>query len=117
MLSPLRSCGFTKAMIRNVAEENKLPVADKPSYACLATRIPSCTPITAELLEKTEAAEAKLLEMGFRNFRVRYACGDAKIELGKNDFPLFYKVRDTVYSVLSEYYNNVLLDLKERTDE
>lgn len=117
ILSPLREFGYTKEQIRAIATENRLPVADKPSYACLATRIPSGTHITEQLLSKTQEAEEMLRQEGFKNFRIRYARGDAKLELGKADFELFGKKRDRVVSLLTPYYENLFLDLKERTDE
>lgn len=117
VLSPLRMCGYTKAHIRQIAEENHLPVADKPSYACLATRIPTDTVITGALLETTQKAEDALKEMGFQNVRIRYRNGDAVIELGRKDFTLFYDVKDAVYAALSAYYHHIYLDLKERADE
>ena len=44
--SPLRECGIDKAGVRRLARQAGLPVWDKPSYACLATRVPAGTPIT-----------------------------------------------------------------------
>ncbi|MBR2133247.1 MAG: ATP-dependent sacrificial sulfur transferase LarE [Eubacterium sp.] len=115
--SPLRICAMTKSEIRAIAKESNLPVADKPSYACLATRIKTNTPITAEALEKTEKSENILSSLGFRNYRVRYNNGSAVLELGLNDFAVFYKKRKEVYSALSKLYDEVYLNLKEREDE
>ncbi len=117
VLSPLKECGLTKAEIRQLAKENELFVFNKPSYACLATRIPSGTAIKSDMLIITEKAENEMRNMGFKNIRLRYMDGDAKIELGKSDFDLFFKNKDSVYSALKKYYNNVYLDLKERADE
>lgn len=117
VLSPLLECGYTKSDIRKAAAELNLPVADKPSYACLATRIPVGTKITAELLTKTEAAENALMKIGFKNFRVRYDNGAAKLELGRAERELFNKKKDEVYSALSPLYKTVDLNPKERPDE
>ena len=117
VLSPLRECGITKKDVRLIARENGLAIADKPSYACLATRIPTGTVITKQLLEKTEAAEDELRKLGFRNFRVRNLGNAAKLELGNGEFDLFYKNRDTAVKVLAPYYDEVYLDLKGRADE
>ena len=115
--SPLKLCGYTKSDIRKLALKNKLPVANKPSYACLATRIPTGTKITDELLKKTEQAENALRKEGFENFRVRYLNGAAKLELGKNEHKLLVEKKERVYTLLSKLYDGVLLDLKEREDE
>jgi len=117
VLSPLRLCGYTKAQIRETARRSGLPVADKPSYACLATRIPTGTAITAGALAVTERAENELRQLGLRNFRVRYREGDALLELGRNDFDVFCRKKDAIYSTLSAIYRNVYLNLKERPDE
>ena len=58
--SPLRECGLTKDEIRKLSRRAGLFTWNKPAYACLATRIPSGEPITAEKLQKTEAAERTL---------------------------------------------------------
>lgn len=117
VLSPLRSCGIEKQQIRWIAKEHALPVADKPSYACLATRIPANTAIRARMLQVTQEAEDAMRKVGFQNFRVRYLGGDAKIELSRQDFELFYQKREQVYHILSRYYPHVYLNLKERADE
>ena len=117
VLSPLRACGITKAQIRHLAQQAGLPLADKPAYACLATRIPTGNPISAPVLALTERAEARMRALGFRNFRVRYLGGDAKLELSRSDFSVFYRRRDALYAALSEDYRHIYLDLKERADE
>ena len=50
--SPLRECGLVKSEIRRLSKEAGLFTWDKPSYACLATRIPTGCTITAEKLQK-----------------------------------------------------------------
>lgn len=69
--SPLRECDLDKGEIRRRARQAGLPVWDKPSYACLATRIPTGTAITALDLARVERGEAALMDMGFTDFRLR----------------------------------------------
>lgn len=69
--SPLRKAGLTKAEIYALSMERGLPTAKKPSFACLATRIPYGEKITAEKLRSIEGAEKLLAEKGFTQFRVR----------------------------------------------
>ena len=71
VLSPLRLCGVTKAQVREKAKAAGLGVWDKPSYACLATRIPSGAAIQPEGLRRVERGEAALMDMGFADFRLR----------------------------------------------
>ncbi len=70
-LSPLEAAGLTKDEIRTLSREMGLPTADKPSFACLATRFPYGEPITAELLKRVDAAEQLLIDEGFGQLRVR----------------------------------------------
>ena len=60
VLSPLRLCGITKAGVRTLSRQAGLFTADKPAYACLATRIPAGTPIDADTLKRVEGAEGAL---------------------------------------------------------
>lgn len=69
--SPLRECGLTKSAVRRLAREAGLPVWDKPSYACLATRVPTGIPITAGALARVARGEALLMERGLFDFRLR----------------------------------------------
>lgn len=71
VLSPLRLCGITKKALREYSRNAGLFTWDKPAYACLATRVPTGTPIDANVLKKVEWAETELARMGFTDFRVR----------------------------------------------
>ena len=69
--SPLKSVGFSKRDIREAARKLGVPYWDKPSAACLASRIPYGEEITAEKLEMVELAEECLHDEGFAQLRVR----------------------------------------------
>lgn len=113
--SPLRECGLVKSEIRRLSRKGGLFTWDKPSYACLATRIPTGCEITAEKLQKTEAAENFLFSLGFSDFRVRMTPdGAAKLQLPADQLPLLMEKREEVLSVLKESYPAVLLDLEVR---
>ena len=88
---------------------------DKPSYACLATRIPTGCEITAEKLQKTEAAEDFLFSLGFSDFRVRMMPnGAARLQLPENQLPLLMEKRAEILNELKKHYPAVLLDLEVR---
>lgn len=112
--SPLRECGLTKAEIRNRSKQAGLFTWDKPSYACLATRVPTGTPITNELLKKTEAAERYLATLGLRDFRVRLIGDSAKIQVPQAYFTTVLHNRLQIVAELKKYYNEVLLDMEVR---
>ena len=79
--SPLRQCGITKADIRRLAEEAGIAVWDKPSYACLATRIPAGTAITPDMLRRVERGESMLMDLGFSDFRLRLRGDQALLQV------------------------------------
>lgn len=108
--SPLREAGLTKAEIRELSRAAGLFTWDKPAYACLATRIPTGTAITAADLRRTERAENHLASLGFRDFRVRLFGGAARIQLRENQFPLFMQHREAIVTTLRQWYDAVLLD-------
>ena len=111
--SPLRECGLTKDAIRELSRQAGLFTWDKPAYACLATRIPTGTAITEDLLSRTEWAEDYLLSLGFTDFRVRTLGNDAKLQLKAQDFPLLER-REEITGELKKRYASILLDLEER---
>lgn len=112
--SPLRECGLTKTRIRELSKDLGLFTHDKPAYACLASRIPEGTEITAEMLQKSEAAEDYLRELGFSDFRVRYFDGSARISVKAEQLPMVLRQRGQLLRELKKYYRYVMLDLEER---
>jgi uncharacterized protein len=81
VISPLKACGLGKAEIRKLSMELGIKTWDKPSMACLASRIPYNEPITAEKLRMVEMAEKQLFSMGFAQFRVRCHGSIARVEI------------------------------------
>ena len=112
--SPLRECGLTKEKIRELSKEAGLFTWDKPSYACLATRIPVGQPITRLDLEKAERGEGLLSGMGFRDFRLRLTVKGCKLQIQEEQFPLLLARRKDILSALSPLFAELVLDLKPR---
>ena len=83
--SPLLEHGVTKAEVREIARYYDLSVADKPSMACLSSRIPTGLEVTEERLTRVEKAERLLRRGGFEQFRVRDHDGLARIEVGAEE--------------------------------
>ena len=80
--APLLEVGLTKAEIRHLSKELGLPTWDKPALACLSSRFPYGTRITAELLARLDAAEDYLRhDLGFRQVRVRHHDSIARLEV------------------------------------
>jgi uncharacterized protein len=110
--SPLIEAGITKPEVRAIAQHLGLPVWDKPAMACLSSRVPHGTPITPELLRQIEQAEDVLVELGFRQFRVRHHNEIARIELPPEDFPKAIGYHeDLVNRIKAAGYRFVTLDL------
>jgi uncharacterized protein len=115
VMSPLKEAGFSKADVRACARMLGLSVWDKPSLACLSSRIPYGTRITTGILQTVHAAEERMRLLGFRQVRVRHHGDTARIEVQRGDFERLLK-DDTggkIVSVLKELgYTYVCLDLE-----
>lgn len=88
VVSPLLDAGMGKPEIRALARE--LGVQVKPSFACLASRIPYGQTITREKLARVEAAELYVRSLGIVNVRVRDHDGLARIEVDPGDRQKFF---------------------------
>lgn len=82
--SPLEESGLSKIDIRSLSKEFGLHTWDKPSYACLLTRLPYDTPVYEDDFEKIEKAELFMFSKGFKGCRVRTHGNIARIEVQKN---------------------------------
>ncbi len=113
--SPLREARLLKREIRLLSRLLGLPTWDKPSFACLASRFPYETRIEREGLRQVGAAEETLLELGFKQFRVRHHGRIARIEIEPSDFPriLTLGLREKLIGRLKALgYTYVSLDLE-----
>lgn len=80
--APLLEVGLTKAEIRHLSKVLGLPTWDKPALACLSSRFPYGTRITADLLDRLDRAEDFLRnDLGFRQVRVRHHDAIARLEV------------------------------------
>ena len=85
VFSPLLAHDITKDEVREIADRYDLSVADKPSMACLSSRIPTGLEVTEEKLSRVEKAERVLRTWGFSQFRVRDHDGLARIEVAEEE--------------------------------
>jgi len=99
--SPLLEAGLAKNDIRKFSKRLKLPTWDKPSFACLASRIPFGSAITKKDLGKIEIAEALLQRLGFKQVRVRSHKDIARIEVLKKDFERAIKMDELIIKKLT----------------
>ena len=113
--SPLLDLGLNKERIRALSRFLGLETADKPAMACLASRLPYGSEVTAEKLRAVELAEAGLRRLGFRELRVRHHGPVARIELGSEEFDKAVSApfRDKIVKLVRESgFQFVSLDLE-----
>lgn len=110
--NPFIEFGVAKEEVREMARELGLSVTDKPSMACLSSRIPYGQAITHEALERVGKAEAYLQSLGFNVVRVRDHNGIARIEIMPDEMARFLGMREAVASRLKKLgFSYITLDL------
>jgi uncharacterized protein len=109
---PLQEAGLYKQEIRELSRMMGLPTWDKPSFACLSSRIAYGEMITQEKLTRVERAESFIMSLGIRQVRVRTHDNIARIEVEPDDMPKLLSRREEVANALASYgYTFVTMDL------
>jgi pyridinium-3,5-biscarboxylic acid mononucleotide sulfurtransferase len=110
---PLLEAGLGKPEIRAAARELGLPNWNKPSFACLSSRIPHGTQVTVQALRQIEAAEDALKALGFKQVRVRHHGDVARIEVDVAEIGRLVAERDRVVDAVRKAgYKFVSADLE-----
>ncbi len=111
--SPLLEAGLGKEEIRYLSRRAGVGTWDKPSAACLASRLPYGEEITVEKLQKIAAAEKYLRQVGISsNLRVRYHSSLARIEVDVKNYALLLERRAEIVEKIKELgFVYVTLDL------
>ena len=113
--SPLLEAGLAKEDIRALSRRSGLSTAEKQPFACLASRFPYGTRITAERLEQIDRCETFMREKGFHTFRVRYHDETARIEVALDELSRIIddKIREQLLvEFKSAGFTYVALDLQ-----
>ena len=114
-IAPLVDARLTKEEIRFLSKEMGLPTWDKPSMACLASRVPYGEPITETTLRMIGDAEKAIASHGFTQYRVRHHGPVARIELQVSDMQRIMEpeMRESIVAKLKELgFLYVTLDLE-----
>ncbi len=112
VISPLSDCGLTKEEIRRYSKELDVVTWDKPSNACLATRLPFGTMITPKKLAIIEAAEEVLRKRGIEGCRVRWHDNIARIEAPRNYFDIITSNPEIADEIKALGFKYITLDLE-----
>jgi uncharacterized protein len=111
--SPLQEAGLKKDEIRSLAKELGLSNWNKPSSACLASRVPYGTLITPDVIQKIGQAEDALFDLGFKELRVRHHGDVARIEVPPEDFQDIFTRRKRINQAVKKAgYSYTTLDLQ-----
>lgn len=112
ILSPLKKVGLTKNEIRALSKQLGLKTWNKQSFACLSSRFVYGEKITVQKLDMIDKSEQLLLDLGFKQVRVRIHNDVARIEVLPNEIERVMQFKDTIYSKFKEYgFRYVTLDL------
>ncbi|MFH1125766.1 MAG: ATP-dependent sacrificial sulfur transferase LarE [Candidatus Altiarchaeota archaeon] len=113
VVSPLAVAGLTKEEVRLLAKKLRLPSYNKPSMACLSSRIPYGKKITLKALRSVEKAEAYLKWLGVGQARVRCFEDIAVLEVLPRDFRKVIKHREKISEGFRKIgFMRVALDLQ-----
>ncbi len=115
IINPLKDVGLGKDAIRKLSKQMGLSTWDKPAFACLASRFPYGEKITKEKLAMVDKAEQHLLNLGFKQVRVRHHGDTARIEVAESERPKFFNLElmDKIYKQFQEIgFAYTALDLK-----
>lgn len=111
--SPLQEAGLTKDEIRFLSKELELPTWNKPSFACLSSRIPYGTKIDQKKIDQLDLAEQFLLDLNLYQVRVRHHENMARIEVMPEEMNKILEHRDEIYDTFKSYgFTYVTLDLQ-----
>lgn len=110
---PLLEAGLGKAEIRLAARRLGLPNWNKPSEACLSSRIPHGSQVSLEALRQIERAETAVRALGFAQVRVRHHGDVARLEVEPEELSRAVELREQLAAgVRKAGYKFVALDLE-----
>ncbi len=111
--SPLQEARLYKEEIRILSKNLGLPTWNKPSFACLSSRIPYGSSITQSKIDQLDRSEAFLLKLGFKQVRVRHHGEIARIEVEPDEMKMVLNNREAIYAELQNLgFNYITMDIQ-----
>ena len=111
--SPFIEAGFTKQDVRSISRKLALTTWNKPSLACLASRIPYGSRISPDILSRINKAELFLNSLGFKQVRLRHYGNLCRIEVPQSGIKRLLSLnKDVVDKFKKLGYNYVTVDLE-----
>ncbi|MFA5176975.1 MAG: ATP-dependent sacrificial sulfur transferase LarE [Candidatus Omnitrophota bacterium] len=111
--SPLQEAGFTKADIRALSKKLGLKTWNKPSQACLASRIPYGTEVSRPILKRVNDLEKILRGAGFSQVRARHHDRLCRLEVPKQEIARLININQSLIDKLKKLgYNYITVDLE-----
>ena len=111
--SPLQEARLNKEEIRILSKNLGLPTWNKPSFACLSSRIPYGSSITQSKIDQLDRSEAFLLKLGFKQVRVRHHGEIARIEVEPDEMKMVLNNREAIYTELQNLgFNYITMDIQ-----
>jgi uncharacterized protein len=111
--SPLQEAGFTKAEIRALSKKLGLKTWNKPSQACLASRIPYGTEVSRPILKRVNDLEKILRGAGFSQVRARHHDRLCRLEVPKQEIARLININQSLIDKLKKLgYNYITGDLE-----
>ena len=112
VLAPLQDAKLSKDEIRILSKKRGLPTHSKPSFACLASRLPVGEKVTVSKLTQIEMAEEILKGIGIKQYRARHHGDICRIEVSPEELEFIMQKREFIsHEVKKLGYKFVTLDL------
>lgn len=103
--SPLLDAGFTKSDIRLVSKKWELPTWNRPSAACLVSRLSYGQPITPDKLRQVEDGEEFLRQLCSGQIRVRHHDDLVRIEVDQANIAMLAAPQNA--AIITEYFRQL----------
>lgn len=112
VVSPLITCGFDKASVRQAAKTIGIETWNKIPSCSLLSRFPYHSEISLAAIDQVKAIEGYLTDLGFTNCRARHYQSMVKLEINADHMDYFWERKTEIIQWIKELgVSKVSLDL------